>query len=166
MLSLLWPWCRQRLQQRTEKSSSSEPFSRRYCRWRVLFAPTGRAISATIPHVSSTRRGRTIFCRRRLETISGTPGAGTSQKSDDATFLAAREAAVSGAEYINQNCVSGLPSQAVVGGLAVLANASDFVFKDQEVGLFSMGSLVGFRNENLKLKVSRHSVKLKFQLDF
>jgi hypothetical protein len=59
-----------------------------------------------------------------------------------------------------------LPSQAVVGGLAVLANASDFVFKDQEVGLFSMGSLVGFRNENLKLKVSRHSVKLKFQLDF
>lgn len=91
---------------------------------------------------------------------------GTSQTSDDLTFLAAREAAVSGAEYLNQNCVSGLPSQAVVGGLAVIANTSDFVFKNQEIGLFSMGSLVGFRNENLKFKVSRHSLKLKFQLDF
>ncbi len=91
---------------------------------------------------------------------------GIGQAPDNVTFLAAREAAVSGAEYLNQNCVSGLPSQAVVGGLAVLANASDFAFKNEGVGLFSKGALIGFRNENLKFKVSRHSVRLKFELDF
>lgn len=91
---------------------------------------------------------------------------GHTQPTDDLSFIAGREAAVSGAEYLNRHCISGLPSRTVVGGLAALANASEFVFKDQEVGLFSMGSLVGFRNENLKFKVSRHSVKLKFSLDF
>lgn len=91
---------------------------------------------------------------------------GTTHPTDDLSFVAGREAAVSGAEYLNNHCISGQPSKAAVGGLAALASASDFVFKDQEVGVFSMGSLVGFRNENLKFRVSRHSVKLKFTLDF
>lgn len=91
---------------------------------------------------------------------------GTTQPTDDLSVVAGREAAVSGAEYLNTHCISGLPSKAAVGGLAAFANASDFVFKDQEVGVFSMGSLVGFRNENLKFRVSRHSVKLKFSFDF
>lgn len=89
-----------------------------------------------------------------------------SRSADDLSFMAGREAALSGAEYLNEHCISGVPSRAFVSGLAAVANASDFVYKDQEVGLFSMGSLVGFRNENLKFKVGRHSVKLKFTLDF
>lgn len=106
------------------------------------------------------------FSRPPHENNFGDTSNDKDQMPDDVTFLAGRDAAVSGAEYLTQNCVSGVPSQAVVGGLAVLANASDFVFKDQEVGLFSMGALVGFRNDNLKFKVSRHSVKLRFELDF
>lgn len=75
-------------------------------------------------------------------------------------------AAVSGAGYLNDSCISSVPGKAVVGGLAAFANASDLVFKDQEIGVISMGSMVGFKNENLKFRLSRRSVKLKFTLDF
>lgn len=84
----------------------------------------------------------------------------------DVTFLAAREAAVSGAERLNESCISGLSVRDFGGGSPTFDSGRYPVYDEDELGLLPVGSLVGFRNENLKFKLSARSLKLRFELDF
>jgi hypothetical protein len=81
------------------------------------------------------------------------------------SFVAGGDAAW-GSGYLNGDCISGVPSRAVVGDTPVFANSSNLGFKDQEVGPSALDVLTGIGNESLKFRVGSRGVRLKFSFDF